>query len=87
MKAKLQKKKEETAAEIRLQEVRARIEALTEYIEGSYKLEEELESLKCQEVSLDIFKACEVAGSGAFLTSFDSFDPFRTRELQALVIG
>ena len=28
---------------------------------------------------LDIFKACEVAGSGAFLTSFDSFDSFLSR--------
>ena len=36
---------------------------------------------------LDIFKDCEVASSGAFLTSFDSFDPFRSRNLQALVIG
>jgi len=36
---------------------------------------------------LDIFKACEVAGSGAFLTSFDSFDSFLSREFQALVIG
>ncbi|KAF2588794.1 hypothetical protein F2Q70_00039226 [Brassica cretica] len=45
---KLQKKKKETAAEIRLQEVRARIEALTEYIEGGYELEEELECLKGQ---------------------------------------
>ncbi|KAF3511123.1 hypothetical protein F2Q69_00005219 [Brassica cretica] len=65
VRAKLQKKKEETAVEIRLQEVRAWIEALTEYIEGNYKLEEELESLKCQEVSLDIFKACELRSNRA----------------------
>ena len=42
VKDKLQKKKKETAAEIRLQEVRARIEALTEYSEGGFELEEEL---------------------------------------------
>lgn len=54
VKDKLQKKKKETAAEIRLQEVRACIEALTEYSEGGFELEEELERLKCQEISLDV---------------------------------
>ncbi|CAG7862849.1 unnamed protein product [Brassica rapa] len=53
-KDKLRKKKEETAAEIRLQEVQARIEALTEYIEDGFKLEEELVRLKDRENSLDL---------------------------------
>ncbi|KAF3501468.1 hypothetical protein F2Q69_00040355 [Brassica cretica] len=35
-------------------EVRARIEALTECIEGGFELEEELERLKDQEISLDV---------------------------------
>ncbi|KAH0889447.1 hypothetical protein HID58_051876, partial [Brassica napus] len=50
---KLRKKKEETAAEIRLQEVRARIEALTEYSEGGFELEEELGHLRDKEISLN----------------------------------
>ncbi|KAH0910792.1 hypothetical protein HID58_034113 [Brassica napus] len=54
VKDKLRKKKEETAAEIRLQEVQARIEALTEYIEDGFKLEEELVRLKDRENSLDL---------------------------------
>ncbi|KAH0883799.1 LOW QUALITY PROTEIN: hypothetical protein HID58_059895, partial [Brassica napus] len=54
LKDKLQKKKEETAVEIRLQEVRARIEALTEYSEGGFELEEELVRLKDREISLDL---------------------------------
>ncbi|WZZ64492.1 hypothetical protein YC2023_075862 [Brassica napus] len=54
VKDKLQKKKKETAAEIRLQEVRARIKGLTEYNEGGFELEEELERLKGQEISLDV---------------------------------
>ncbi|KAF3603741.1 hypothetical protein F2Q69_00036980 [Brassica cretica] len=54
VKDKLQKKKKETAAEIRLQEVRARIEALTEYREGGFELEEELERLRDREISLDV---------------------------------
>ncbi|KAF3599467.1 hypothetical protein F2Q69_00035505 [Brassica cretica] len=54
VKDKLQKKKEETAAEIRLQEVRARIEALTEYSEGGFELEEELGRLRDREISLDL---------------------------------
>ena len=37
-----------------MQEVRARIEALTECIEGGFELEEELERLKDQEISLDV---------------------------------
>ncbi|KAH0896253.1 hypothetical protein HID58_045821 [Brassica napus] len=51
---KLRKKKEETAAEIRSQEVRARIKALTEYIEGDFELEEELGRLRDREISLDL---------------------------------
>ncbi|KAL0650452.1 hypothetical protein Bca4012_093143 [Brassica carinata] len=54
VKEKLQKKKEETTAEIRLQEVRARIEALTEYSEGGFGLEEELGRLRDQEISLGL---------------------------------
>ncbi|KAF2558860.1 hypothetical protein F2Q68_00015946 [Brassica cretica] len=54
VKDKLRKKKKETAAEIHLQEVRARIEALTEYIEGGFELEEELERLRDREISLDL---------------------------------
>ena len=34
--------------------MRARIEALTVYSKADYELEEELERLKCQEVSLDV---------------------------------
>ncbi|KAF3572646.1 hypothetical protein F2Q69_00059576 [Brassica cretica] len=49
VKDKLQKKKEETAAE-----VRARIEALTEYIEGGFELEEELGHLRDREITLDL---------------------------------
>ena len=37
-----------------MQEVRARIEALTEYSEGGFEIEEELERLRYQEVSLDV---------------------------------
>ena len=51
---KLQKKKKEIAAEIRLQEVRARIETMSEYIEGGFELEEEFKRLKGQEISLDL---------------------------------
>ncbi|KAH0893006.1 hypothetical protein HID58_055435, partial [Brassica napus] len=54
VKDKLQKKKKETAVETRLQEVRARIETLTEYIEGGFELEEELEHLRGHEISLDL---------------------------------
>ncbi|KAF2551601.1 hypothetical protein F2Q68_00035931 [Brassica cretica] len=54
VKGKLEQKKKETAAEILLQETRARIEALTEYSEGGFELEAELERLKDLEVSLDI---------------------------------
>ncbi|KAF3527275.1 hypothetical protein DY000_02037505 [Brassica cretica] len=54
VKDKLRKKKEETAAEIYLQEVRARIEALTEYSEGGFELEEELVHLKDREISLNL---------------------------------
>ena len=54
VKDKLRKKKKETAAEIRLQELRARIEALTKYSEGGFQLEEELERLRDREISLDL---------------------------------
>ncbi|XP_022564366.1 uncharacterized protein LOC111208965 [Brassica napus] len=54
VKNKLEQKKKETAAEIRLQEARARIEALTEYNEGGFELEAELENLKDLEVSLEV---------------------------------
>ena len=54
VKEKLQKKKEEIIAEIRLHEVRARIEALTEYSEGGFELEEELWRLRDHEISLGL---------------------------------
>ncbi|XP_013630145.1 PREDICTED: uncharacterized protein LOC106335987 [Brassica oleracea var. oleracea] len=44
----------ETAAEIHFQEVRARIEALTEYNEGGFELKAELERLKDLEISLEV---------------------------------
>jgi len=54
VKGKLEQKKKETAAKNFLQETRARIEALTEYSEGGFELEAELERLKDLEVSLDV---------------------------------
>ncbi|KAF2606566.1 hypothetical protein F2Q68_00044977 [Brassica cretica] len=54
VKNKLEQKKKETAAEIRLQEAQARIEALIEYNEGGFELEAELEHLKDLEVSLEV---------------------------------
>ncbi|KAL0751900.1 hypothetical protein Bca101_033903 [Brassica carinata] len=54
VRGKFEQKKKETAAEILLQETRARIEALTEYSEGGFKLEAELERLKDLEISLGI---------------------------------
>ncbi|KAF2598330.1 hypothetical protein F2Q68_00010203 [Brassica cretica] len=54
VKGKLEQKKKETAAEILLHETRARIEALTEYSEGGFELEAELERLKDLEVSFDV---------------------------------
>ncbi|KAF2534827.1 hypothetical protein F2Q70_00029768 [Brassica cretica] len=54
VKDKLQKKKKEMVAEIRLQEVRTHIEASTEYSEGGFELEEELEHLRGQEISLGV---------------------------------
>ncbi|KAH0880027.1 hypothetical protein HID58_067421 [Brassica napus] len=54
VKSKLEQKKKETAVEIRLQEVRARMEALTEYNEGGFELEAELERLKDLEISLEV---------------------------------
>ncbi|KAJ4917239.1 Uncharacterized protein Rs2_02789 [Raphanus sativus] len=40
-------------AEIRLQEMRAKMEALTEYGEGGFELEEELDRLKSLETSVE----------------------------------
>ncbi|KAF3571096.1 hypothetical protein F2Q69_00059577 [Brassica cretica] len=54
VKDKLQKKKKEIAAAIRLQELRARIETMSEYIEGGFELDEEFERLRGQEISLDL---------------------------------
>ncbi|KAF3584652.1 hypothetical protein F2Q69_00029972 [Brassica cretica] len=54
VKGKLEQKKKETAAENFLQETRARIKALTEYSEGGFELEAELERLKDLEVSLNV---------------------------------
>ena len=54
VKGKLEQKKKETAAKNFLQETRARIKALTEYSEGGFELEAELERLKDLEVSLDV---------------------------------
>lgn len=53
VKAKLQKK-EETDAEIHSQEVRARIEALTDYNEGGFEFDEELARLRRQEILLEV---------------------------------
>ncbi|KAF3541155.1 hypothetical protein F2Q69_00020968 [Brassica cretica] len=54
VRGKFEQKKKEAAAEILLQETRARIEALTEYSEGGFELEAELERLKDLEISLDV---------------------------------
>ena len=54
VKRKLEQKKKETAAEIRLQEARTRIETLIEYNEGGFELEAELERLKDLEVLLKV---------------------------------
>ena len=54
VRAKMLKKKEETAAEIRLQEVRARSEALSEYKEGGFEIDEELARLRDKEIEFDI---------------------------------
>lgn len=51
---KLQKKKEETTAEVALQEVRAKIEVLSEYQEGGFEPEEELEWLWQKETDCDV---------------------------------
>ncbi|XP_056858519.1 stress response protein NST1-like [Raphanus sativus] len=50
----IQRKKAESTAETRLQEVRAKIEALAEYLEGGFELEEELDHLKDVEISREI---------------------------------
>ena len=54
VRAKLLKKKEETAVKIRLQEVRDRIQALQEYKEGGFEIDEELARLKDKEIEFDI---------------------------------
>ncbi|KAH0880583.1 hypothetical protein HID58_067977 [Brassica napus] len=51
---KFEQKKKETAAEILLQETRARVKALTECSEGGFDLEAELERLKDLEISLEV---------------------------------
>ncbi|KAJ4889387.1 Uncharacterized protein Rs2_29135 [Raphanus sativus] len=50
----IRRRKAESAAKIRLQEVRAKIEALTEYGEDGFELEEELDRLKGLETSMEI---------------------------------
>ncbi|KAJ4871175.1 Uncharacterized protein Rs2_47203 [Raphanus sativus] len=47
----IRRRRAESAAEMRLQEVRAKIEALAEYLEGGFELEEELDLLKDIEIS------------------------------------
>ncbi|XP_056850763.1 uncharacterized protein LOC108824830 [Raphanus sativus] len=49
----IRRRKAESAAEMRLQEVRAKIKALTEYMEGGFELEEELDRLKRRDVEGD----------------------------------
>ncbi|KAH0898494.1 hypothetical protein HID58_048062, partial [Brassica napus] len=51
---KFEQKEKETAAEILLQETRARIEALTEYSEGGFELKTELDRLKDRKISLEV---------------------------------
>ncbi|KAL0885846.1 hypothetical protein Bca101_009829 [Brassica carinata] len=51
---KLEKKKMARAAEVALQEVRAKIDVLLAYQEGGFELEEELERLRQKEISCDI---------------------------------
>ncbi|XP_018459168.1 meiosis-specific protein ASY2-like [Raphanus sativus] len=50
----IRRRRAESAAEMRLQEVRAKIEALAEYLEGGFELEEELDILKDVEISREI---------------------------------
>ncbi|KAL0863315.1 hypothetical protein Bca101_042433 [Brassica carinata] len=70
VKAKALKKKEEVAAEIRLQDVRAHIGALTEYMEGGFVIKEELARLKGKETSCDIDYGLETVSD----TSLDRLD-------------
>lgn len=59
---KLRKKKEETAAEVALQEVRAKIKVLSEYQEGGFELKEELERLRQKETNCDVdYRAAAVS--------------------------
>lgn len=54
MRAKLSKKKEETAAEVMLQEVRARIEVLSEYKDGRFEIDDELKRLRRREIECEV---------------------------------
>ena len=54
IRGKFAQKKKVAAAEIILQETRARVKALTEYSEGGFELEAELERLKDLEISLEV---------------------------------
>ncbi|XP_013639487.1 PREDICTED: uncharacterized protein LOC106344715 [Brassica oleracea var. oleracea] len=62
VKGKLEQKKKETAAEILLQETRARIEALTEYSEGGYELElswSVLKTWRIRSTSITVLLRCQ----------------------------
>ncbi|XP_056843252.1 uncharacterized protein LOC108808433 [Raphanus sativus] len=50
----IRQRRAESTAEMRLQEVRPKIEALAEYLEGGFELEEELDHLKDVEISTEI---------------------------------
>ncbi|KAJ4881637.1 Uncharacterized protein Rs2_38692 [Raphanus sativus] len=50
----IRRRRAESAAEMRLQEVRAKIEVLAEYLEGGFELEEDLDRLKDVEISREI---------------------------------
>ncbi|KAJ4889254.1 Uncharacterized protein Rs2_29002 [Raphanus sativus] len=54
VRAKLSKKKEETAAEVMLQEVRARIEVLSEYKDGRFEIDDELKRLRRREIECEV---------------------------------
>ena len=86
VKDKLLKKKKETAVAIRLQEVRARIEALTEYIEGGFELEEKLERLRDQEVSHDVdYGLASVSDPSLVASSFLRFLVTRSIKIDAKI--
>ncbi|KAL0846939.1 hypothetical protein Bca101_020185 [Brassica carinata] len=54
MKEKWKKKKIEVAAEIALERVRAKIDVLSEYLDGGFELEEKLAQLREREVNCDV---------------------------------